>query len=117
MNTGNSEMCGKKHLFVGPGKYCQDCGHRPDDDCHVRCYIEKDLVDKINREMDRAISKWGAHDQIPDNLISAAVEELGEVAHAINHNEGFEKTQQEIIELIGVLVRLHEMVAGGWEAP
>lgn len=71
--------------------------------------ITPELIGKVDKEMDRAIDKWGEHDQIPDNLISAAVEELGEAAHAFNHNEGKEKAQQEVVEAIGVLVRLYGM--------
>lgn len=79
--------------------------------------IPQELIDKVDNEMDRAIAKWGEHDQIPDNLISAAVEELGEAAHAFNHNEGKEKAQQEIVEAIGVLVRLYDMAGVFIESP
>lgn len=72
--------------------------------------MRRDLIERVDREIKRAVAKWGEHDQIPDNLISAAVEELGETAHAINHNEGLERTQQEICETIGVLARLYDMV-------
>jgi hypothetical protein len=34
--TGNGEMCGAKHLPVGPGRYCQDCGHLMAADCHLK---------------------------------------------------------------------------------
>ena len=71
--------------------------------------ISQELVERVDKEMDRAIAKWGEHDQIPDNLISAAVEELGEAAHCFNHNEGRERAEQEIVEAIGVLVRLYDM--------
>ena len=33
--TGNAGMCGTKHWFVSDGKYCKDCGHLPDADCHM----------------------------------------------------------------------------------
>jgi len=79
--------------------------------------ISQELINKVDKEMDRAIAKWGEHDQIPDNLISAAVEELGEAAHAFNHNEGKEKAQQEIVEAIGVLVRLYDMAGVFVESP
>lgn len=79
--------------------------------------ISQELIDKVDNEMDSAIAKWGKHDQIPDNLISAATEELGEAAHAFNHNEGKEKAQQEIVEAIGVLVRLYDMAGVFIESP
>ena len=79
--------------------------------------ISQELINKVDKEIDRAIAKWGEHDQIPDNLISAAVEELGEAAHAFNHNEGKEKAQQEIVEAIGVLVRLYDMAGVFVESP
>jgi len=40
----------------------------------------------------------------------AIQEEIGEVAHAINHNEGASVIQQEIAESVGLLSRLYEMV-------
>lgn len=68
------------------------------------------LVTRVNEEEKRGIEKWGATDDTPDILLNAAIEELGEVAHAVNHNEGIDKVQQEIVETIGVLSRLYEMV-------
>ena len=68
------------------------------------------LIKKVKEEMARGIEKWGETDDSPDILLNAAVEELGEVAHAINHDEGIEVVQQEIAETIGVLARLYEMV-------
>lgn len=68
------------------------------------------LVIRVNTEQKKAVEKWGATDRSPDVLLNAAVEELGEVAHAINHNEGIEKVQEEIVHAIGVLARLYEMV-------
>lgn len=74
--------------------------------------MDMDLVRMVTAEEQVARTKWGSHDQIPDNLISAAVEELGEVAHAINHEEGLARTNQEIVHSIGVLSRLYNMVNG-----
>jgi NTP pyrophosphatase (non-canonical NTP hydrolase) len=71
--------------------------------------MRQDLTQRVDEETKRAIAKWGGHDQIPDNLISAAAEELGEAAHAFNHNDGVVKAQQEIVHTIGVLVRLYDM--------
>jgi len=70
------------------------------------------LIKRVKEEEERGIAKWGATDNNPNILLNAAVEELGEVAHAINHSEGIEKIQQEITETIGVLSRLYNMV--GW---
>jgi len=69
-----------------------------------------ELATQINKEIARGIEKWGPTDIHPTILLNAATEELGEVAHAINHDEGQEAIQQEICETIGILVRLHEMV-------
>lgn len=68
------------------------------------------LIQRIDAEREVAIKKWGDVDRTPVDLISAATEELGEVAHAINHNEGVAATQQEIVEVMGILSRLYEMV-------
>lgn len=35
---GNPEMCNQRHQFVGDGKYCQDCGHLREADCHLKTY-------------------------------------------------------------------------------
>lgn len=72
--------------------------------------MRQDLIDKVRSEETVAIRRWGATDRTPIILLGAATEELGEVAHAINHNEGIEAAQQEIVETIGILSRLYEMV-------
>lgn len=68
------------------------------------------LIDKINLEEERGIAKWGSVDRDPTILLNAAIEELGEVAHGINHDEGSDKIQQELAETMGVLSRLYTMV-------
>lgn len=68
------------------------------------------LINRVAVEQGRGIEKWGAVDRSPEILLNAATEELGEVAHAINHNEGVMKTQQEIAQTIGILSRLYDMV-------
>jgi len=68
------------------------------------------LSRKVLDEEQRGLEKWGMADRSPEILLNAAVEELGEVAHAINHNEGKGVIQQEIAEAIGVLSRLWDMV-------
>lgn len=65
---------------------------------------------RIEAEMEVAIKKWGDTDRTPEILLNAATEELGEVAHAINHKEGVAVIRQETVEAIGVLVRLYNMV-------
>ena len=72
--------------------------------------MKAELVKRINAEEKVALAKWGEHDQDFDNLLSGALEELGEVAHALNHNEGKESAQQEIVETMGILSRLFDMV-------
>ena len=73
--------------------------------------MDIELIKMVEVEEARGKAKWGHSDTTPDRLLAAATEELGEVAHAINHDEGPEKTIQEIVETIGVLSRLYEMVA------
>ena len=72
----------------------------------------RELVRKVNAEEKVAMEKWGSHDRTPEILLNAVIEELGEVAHAINHKEGVMRTNQEIVETIGVLSRLFDMVNG-----
>ena len=68
------------------------------------------LIKRIDAEREEAIKKWGDVDKTPDLLLNAATEELGEVAHAINHKEGVIAAQQEIVETMAVLARLYDMV-------
>lgn len=73
--------------------------------------MQMGLIDDVNWEIDRGTEKWGCMDKDPPALIIAITEELGEATHAINHNEGSDIVQQEIVETIGLLVRLYYMVA------
>lgn len=73
-------------------------------------YVTPRLKEAIEVEVRRGIEKWGVTDTNYYVLIAAAVEELGESAHAIFHDEGKDKAQQEIVEAMGVLVRLYWMV-------
>lgn len=68
------------------------------------------LIGKVNEEEQVAILKWGQYDTTPNHLLAALLEESGEIAHAINHNEGLGKVNQEIVETIGILSRLYNMV-------
>ncbi|GAI60843.1 unnamed protein product [marine sediment metagenome] len=72
--------------------------------------MDVSLIRRVEIEERRGIAKWGKVDRSPEILLNAATEELGEVAHAINHNEGVENISQEIAEAIGVLSRLYDMV-------
>lgn len=68
------------------------------------------LIQRIDEEKEVAIKKWGDTDRTPQILLNAATEELGEVAHAINHKEGVAVIQQEVVETMGILARLYDMV-------
>jgi len=68
------------------------------------------LIKRIDEERERGIQKWGDTDKTPEILLNAALEEFGEVAHAINHKEGVCAIQQETVEAMAVLARLYEMV-------
>lgn len=74
--------------------------------------VAERLLNQVEAEIERGSKKWGHVDQTPVDFISAATEELGEVAHAINHNEGIERAQQEIAEVIGILCRLWRLLEG-----
>jgi hypothetical protein len=45
--TGNPGMCGNRHQFIGNGKYCSECGHGPNDDCHIHLETEEKFLDRI----------------------------------------------------------------------
>lgn len=68
------------------------------------------LIKRVIAEEKEALAKWGGTDDTPDILLNATLEELGEVAHAMNHDEGLAAIQQEIVETMGLLSRLYEMV-------
>jgi NTP pyrophosphatase (non-canonical NTP hydrolase) len=68
------------------------------------------LIDMVATEEKRGSEKWGDVDRTPGVLLNAALEELGEVAHAVNHNEGIMNAEQEIAETIGILSRLFNML-------
>lgn len=70
------------------------------------------FVIRVRAEEERGLKKWGGVDKTPKDLLIAATEELGEVAHAINHAEGCEAVQQEVIEVVGILSRLYAMESG-----
>lgn len=81
------------------------------DDMEVK--LSEELVSMINTEVKRGIEKWGKVDTTPGVFLNAALEELGEVAHAINHEEGVSVIAQEIAEAMGILTRLFYMVQYG----
>jgi len=68
---------------------------------------------QVEREERIAIAKWGMYDTSSQRLLQSALEELGEVAHAFNHDEGTNAIQQEIIETIGILSRMYDFVCEG----
>lgn len=78
--------------------------------------MDRKLLRLAEKEEARGKAKWGVVDTSPAILIAAAVEELGEAAHAYFHDEGPEKISQEIAETIGILSRLHDM-SGHLEEP
>jgi len=71
--------------------------------------MDRKLIQMVIQEEVRGMAKWGSTDRSPSILLNAATEELGEVAHAINHKEGVLAIQQEIVETMGILSRLYEM--------
>lgn len=71
--------------------------------------MDPKLIKMVEEEEGRGLRKWGVVDRTPEVLLNAAAEELGEVAHAINHGEGLEAVQQEVAETIGILSRLWVM--------
>jgi len=74
--------------------------------------ITVQLAIEINEEMERAMAKWGRIDETPCEMTNAVAEELLEVIHAVNHRESKERIHQEIIQAVGVLLRLDDLVQG-----
>lgn len=65
-----------------------------------------------------AIAEWGRSDETPEDVICGIVEEVGEVARAINKKEGKERVMEEIVDAMVVLSRLYSKVDDGiwiWE--
>lgn len=75
--------------------------------------MRQSLVEQVNHKIARGEAKWGHIDRTPVDLMIAVQEEIGEVAHAINHDEGATAIKQEIVDVIGILSRLYEMIDGG----
>ncbi|GAH34291.1 unnamed protein product [marine sediment metagenome] len=69
----------------------------------------RELIDRVDTEIVKGREKWGSVDRTPVDLMIAVQEEIGEVAHAINHHEGADRVNQEIAQVIGILSRLYEM--------
>jgi len=72
--------------------------------------MDIDLINLVQAEEKIALDQWGEFDTTPERLLNVVMEEVGEVAHAINHKEHLELIKQEIVESIGVLSRLYDMV-------
>lgn len=75
-----------------------------------RLMMNKDLITMVNTEIERGLAKWGKVDKTSVDLLVAALEELGEVAHGVNHKGNYILIQQEIAEVVGILSRLFDMV-------
>jgi len=73
--------------------------------------MDDKLIAVVEEEELRGYQKWGNVDTSPSMLLNAATEELGEVAHALNHSAPIPEVKQEIAEAIGVLSRLYDMVS------
>lgn len=72
--------------------------------------MRAELIETVREEMTIGRAKWGNIDRTPVDFMIAIQEELGEVAHAINHKEGAEQVTLEIAQTIGLLSRLYEEV-------
>ena len=72
-----------------------------------------DLIREVNEEIERALAKGADIDALPGELLNAMGEEWLEaglaVVHAVNR-EPKERAHEEIVQAIGVLVRLDEAV-------
>ncbi len=75
--------------------------------------MDQRLIIAVEKEEEKGQAKWGGADTTPGALLNAATEELGEVAHAINHEEGQAAVVQEIADAMGVLSRLYNMYLTG----
>lgn len=72
--------------------------------------MKMNLIHEINNEIEKAKVKWGEIDEDPHEMLNGVTEELLEVVHAVNHREGKMRVHEEIVQAIGVLVRLDEMI-------
>ena len=70
--------------------------------------MNEQLLKLIGIEEERGKRKWGHVDITPADFMIAIQEEIGEVAHAINHKEGKKVVQHEIAEVIALLSRLYK---------
>ena len=71
--------------------------------------MQQELIDMAIQQEGEGKAKWGHIDHAPTDLMIAITEEIGEVAHAINHSEGSPAIKQEIAEVVGLLSRLYDM--------
>jgi len=69
--------------------------------------MRHELMVRIENQEIKALAEWGAKDETPEDLISGIVEEVGEVAHAVNKKEGIERVLAEIVDAMVVLSRLY----------
>lgn len=72
--------------------------------------MNPELIASVIAREKKAIAKWGPADTTPQIMLNSVMEEVGEVAHAINKNEGKQRVLDEIVDSIGVLSRLYDMV-------
>ena len=70
------------------------------------------LINEVEAEIKQAEAEWGDIDIDPHELLNAVAEECLEVIHAVNHRQPPELIHREIVQAIGVLVRLNERIAG-----
>ncbi len=52
----NNETCGERHPVAGNGKYCQDCGHLSNADCHMDNDHDWFVIKNAGRDGSRIIS-------------------------------------------------------------
>ena len=74
--------------------------------------MEQELINKIDERVGMAVAKYPSEsDNTFSALENALCEETGEVAHAINHDEGWTRIQYEIEDAMAVLTRIWGKVA------
>lgn len=77
--------------------------------------MRHELMVEIENQEKVAIAEWGWSDKTPQHIISGIAEEFGEVARAINKDEGKTRIKEEIVDVMVVLSRLYSKIdEDGW---
>ena len=112
--TGNSEMCGDKHAFTGSGKYCGDCGHLRDADCHYKYSISPNLIREIQDEYGYATYNFGKFNSAHEGyaVILEELEELKQEVFEKKENRSVVEMRREALQVATMAIRFIYDVCG-----